>query len=108
MPQSRSRKALVTKTILTNFSNAIDKIRLKMPTSKRPSHGQKECSSLKHVYEFHLEGLSHCSPSIERASSNPRRQSKNIEMKYKTHIKLVHELFGTCFQYNVKNRASTV
>ena len=22
-------------------------------------------------------------------------------MKYKTHIKLVHELYGTCFQYNV-------
>jgi hypothetical protein len=21
----------------------------------------------------------------------------------KTHIKLVHELYGTCFQYNVKN-----
>ena len=32
---------------------------------------------------------------------NPRRQSKNIELKYETHIKLVHELCGTCFQYNV-------
>ena len=36
--------------------------------------------------------------------SNPRRQPKNIQMKYKTHIKLVHELHGTCFQYNVKNQ----
>ena len=35
--------------------------------------------------------------------SNPRRQSKNIEMKYKTHTKLVHELCDTCFQYNVKD-----
>jgi hypothetical protein len=42
-------------------------------------------------------------PCNWRASSNPRRQSKNIEMKYKTHIKLVHELYGTCFPYNVKN-----
>ena len=25
----------------------------------------------------------------QRVGSNPRRQSKNIEMKYKTHIKLV-------------------
>ena len=32
-----------------------------------------------------------------------RRQSRNIEMKYKTHIKLVHELYCTCFQYIVKN-----
>ena len=33
-----------------------------------------------------------------------RRQSKNIKLKYKTHIiKLVHELHGTCFWYNVKN-----
>ena len=29
-------------------------------------------------------------------------KSKNIEMNYKTHIKLVYELYGTCFQYNVK------
>ena len=42
-------------------------------------------------------------PFYWRAESNPRRQSKNIEMKYKTHIKLVHESYGTCFQYNVKN-----
>ena len=27
-----------------------------------------------------------------RVGSNPRCQSENIEMKYKTHIKLVHEL----------------
>ena len=35
-------------------------------------------------------------------------QSKNIGMKYKTHIKLVHELYDTCFQYNVKNYESTI
>jgi hypothetical protein len=28
-------------------------------------------------------------------------------MKYKTHIKLVHDLHGTYFQYNVKNYEST-
>ena len=42
-------------------------------------------------------------PLSGHASSNPRRQSQNIEMKYKTHIKLVHELYDTCFLYNVKN-----
>ena len=36
-------------------------------------------------------------PFSRTAGSNPRRQSKNIEMKYKTHIKLVHGLHGTCF-----------
>ena len=40
--------------------------------------------------------------------SIPRRQSKNIEMTYKTHIKLVHELCGICFQYNVINYVSTM
>ena len=30
-----------------------------------------------------------------RADSNSRRQFKNIKRKYKTHIKLVHELYGT-------------
>ena len=30
--------------------------------------------------------------------SNPRCQSKNIEMKKIARIKLVHELYGTCFQ----------
>ena len=29
-------------------------------------------------------------------------------MEYKTHIKLVHELYGTCFQYNVKSKESTI
>ena len=28
---------------------------------------------------------------------------QELEMKYKTHVKLVHELYGTCFEYNVKN-----
>ena len=58
---------------------------------------QGQCSKLKPSYEFHVEGLSNFSPP------NLRRQSKNIKMRYKTHIKFVHELYGTCFQYNVKN-----
>ena len=36
-------------------------------------------------------------PFSWRAGSNPRRQSKNNEMKYKTDTRLVHELYGTCF-----------
>jgi hypothetical protein len=32
-----------------------------------------------------------------KVGSNLRCQSKNIEMEYKTHIKHVHELYGTCF-----------
>ena len=40
---------------------------------------------------------------IWRVGSYPRRQPKNIEMKYKFHIKPVHELCGTCIKYNVKN-----
>ena len=39
-----------------------------------------------------------------RVSWNPRRQSKNIELKYKTHIKLVHELYGTCFSIMWRNK----
>ena len=35
-------------------------------------------------------------PFSWKVGSNPRRQSKSIEMKYKTHIKLVHELYGPC------------
>ena len=38
-----------------------------------------------------------------RVGSYPRHQSNNIEMKYKIHIKFVHELYSTCFQSNVKN-----
>jgi hypothetical protein len=45
---------------------------------------------------------------LKRARSNPRRQSKNIEMKYKARIKLVDEFNGTCFQYNVRNYESTI
>jgi hypothetical protein len=32
-----------------------------------------------------------------RVGSNPRRRSKNIEMKYKTHIKLVHRIIWYMF-----------
>ena len=41
-------------------------------------------------------------PFSWRAGSHSRCQSKNIEMKYKTRIELVHDIYGTCFQYNVK------
>jgi hypothetical protein len=43
-----------------------------------------------------------------RVGSNLRHQFKNIEMNYKTHNKLVHESYGTCFQYDVqiKNQPS--
>ena len=50
-----------------------------------------------------LKGSQNSGFSGEEPVSNPRHQSKNIEMKYKIHIKLVHESYGTCFQYNVKN-----
>ena len=55
-------------------------------------------------YEFDFEGLSNFSPSVEGMV----RQSKNIEIKYKTHIKRVHDVCDTCFQYNVKNHESTI
>ena len=29
-------------------------------------------------------------------------------MKYKIHIELVQDLYGTCFQYNVKNQEATI
>ena len=56
-------------------------------------------SRLEPSYEFHFEGLSKFSPSVEGlVQINPRHQSKTIEMKYRTHIKLVHELHDTCFE----------
>jgi hypothetical protein len=47
-------------------------------------------------------------PSGSRVGSSPIHQPKNIKMKYKTHVKLVHELYGACFQYNTKNQESTI
>ena len=47
-------------------------------------------------------------PFSWRARSKPRRQSKNTQTKYNTHINLVHDLYDTCFQYNVKNQESTI
>ena len=44
-----------------------------------------------------------------RAGSNPRRQSKNIEMKHKAHIKLAHELYVvhvSSTMWRIKNRPS--
>jgi hypothetical protein len=47
---------------------------------------------------FRFEGLSNFSYSVEELVPNPRCQSKDIEMKYETRIKVVHELYdGTCF-----------
>ena len=44
-------------------------------------------------------------PFSWRVGSNPRRRPKNVEMKYNTRIvELVHGLYGTWFQYNVKNQ----
>ena len=40
---------------------------------------------------------------FQPSRQNLRRWSKNIETKYKTRIKHVHDLYDTCFQYNVKN-----
>ena len=55
---------------------------------------------LKSSYEFHFEGLSNFSSLVEGLVKS-KTPTKNTEMKYKTHIKLVHELYGTQFQYNV-------
>jgi hypothetical protein len=51
--------------------------------------------SFRRALKFHLFNWS------VGSNSNPRRRSKHIIMKYKTRVKLVHELCGTCFQYNV-------
>ena len=50
-------------------------------------------------YEFQFEGLLNFNPSFEGLVQI--QDVKNIEMKCKTHIKLVCESYGTCFQYNV-------
>ena len=70
--------------------------------------GQNQCSRLKSSYEFHYEGLSNFNVFNWRDGSNPRRQSKNIELKYKIRTKLVHGLCGTCFQYSAKNQESRI
>ena len=43
-----------------------------------------------------------------RVGSNSRRHFKNIQMKYKTHIKLAHDLYGICFyiMWRIKNQPS--
>ena len=57
----------------------------------------EQCSRLKPSCEFHFEGLSDFNPLVGRVGSYPRRQSKNIELEYETHFKLVHELYGYMF-----------
>jgi hypothetical protein len=55
-------------------------------------------SRLKPSHEFHFEGLSNFSSSVEGLVQIQDVDPKNnIEMKHKTHIKLVHGLYGTCF-----------
>jgi hypothetical protein len=56
-------------------------------------HHRCKYSRLEPSYEFHFEGLSNFSASVKKVGSNPRRQSKNVETKYITHLKLVHELY---------------
>ena len=64
---------------------------------------KNSCIYTKSSYEFHFGGLSNFSSSIEGLVQTQDVNSRISEIKYKTHIELVHELYGTCFQYNVKN-----
>ena len=75
-----------------------------VPCKTQINHNHNQCSRLKPSYEFHFEGLSNFSPSVEVLV----QIQKYIEMKCKTHIKLAHELYDTFFLYNVKikNQAS--
>ena len=71
--------------------------------SYHSSTASGRCSRLKPSYGFHLKH-SRISAFQLKGHLIARRQSKNVGMKYKTHIELVHELHhGTYFQYNVKN-----
>ena len=73
-----------------------------------PKRGIHQCSRLKHSYEFHFEGLSNFSSSIERLLQI-QRQSKNIEMKYKIHIELVHGInmvHVSSIMWRIKNQPS--
>ena len=42
-------------------------------------------------------------PSVEELVEIQDVNPRTYKMNYKTHNKLVNELYGTCFQYNVKN-----
>jgi hypothetical protein len=62
------------------------------PLSYPASHWSiqaSQCSRLKPSYEFCFEGFIKFQPFNWRVGSNPRRQSKTIETKYKTRAKRV-------------------
>ena len=61
----------------------------------------EQWSRLKPSYEFHFEGLLYFSASVEGLVQIQEIQEYRNEIQ--THIKLVHELYGEGFQYNVKN-----
>ena len=71
------------------------------------SHDFMRCLRLKPLIRVSFWRALKFQPFNLRVGSNPRRQSKNLETKSKTHVKLVHEISGKCFQYNVKNKKST-
>jgi hypothetical protein len=62
----------------------------------------QDCSP--HIYfilkgsEISIEGL------VQIQDINPRKE----KMNYKIHIQLVHDLYNTSFQYNVKNEETTI
>ena len=58
---------------------------------------RNQCSRLKPSYEFHFGGLSNFRPSVEGLVQIQDVNLRIIEMKYKTHIKLVHELLWYMF-----------
>ena len=64
--------------------------------------GANQCTRLKPSYEFHFWRALKISTLQLKGWFKSRLQSKNIKMKYKIHIKVVHELCGTCFRYNVE------
>ena len=86
----------------------------------------EQCSSLKPSYEFHFEGLLNFSFSVEglvqiiwralkfqsfswQVGSNPRHQSMNIEMKYKTELKICAWIMRYMFpgtMWRIKNQPS--
>ena len=72
---------------------------MSIPLIKDPANVQ----DWKLSYEFHFEGLWDFSASVEGLVQIQDVDLRNIEMKYEIRIELVHELYGTCFQYDVKN-----
>ena len=55
------------------------------------------------IWILFLKGSQISALQLKGCFKNLKRQCKTIEIKYKIHIKLLHEVYGTCFKYNVKN-----